>query len=156
ALDYDDLIARTLHLLSRAGAAAWVMYKIDGGIDHILVDEAQDTNPAQWAIIERLAEEFFAGAGSSERPRTIFAVGDEKQSIYSFQGADPARFVAVGRIFERRAEAAGLGFHQVPLNLSFRSTKPVLEAVDAVFANPEAANGLAFGGNSVIQHHAWR
>ncbi len=66
ALDYDDLIVKTLNLLSRAGAAAWVLYKIDGGVDHILVDEAQDTNPAQWAIIERLAEEFFAGAGASD------------------------------------------------------------------------------------------
>ncbi|MGE5259306.1 MAG: double-strand break repair helicase AddA, partial [Actinomycetota bacterium] len=156
ALDYDDLIVRTLHLLSRAGAAAWVLYKIDGGVDHILVDEAQDTNPTQWAIIERLAEEFFAGAGASERPRTIFAVGDEKQSIYSFQGADPTRFGEIGRAFKRHAEAAGLGFHQVPLNLSFRSTVPVLEAVDAVFAKPAAANGLLFAETSVIQHHAMR
>jgi ATP-dependent helicase/nuclease subunit A len=156
ALDYDDLIVRTLNLLSRAGAAAWVLYKIDGGVDHILVDEAQDTNPAQWAIIERLAEEFFAGSGATMRPRTIFAVGDEKQSIYSFQGADPARFGAIGRAFQRRAEAAGLGFHQVPLNLSFRSTEPVLEAVDAVFANPKAASGLIFAETSVIQHHATR
>jgi ATP-dependent helicase/nuclease subunit A len=157
ALDYDDLIIRTLHLLSRAGAAAWVLYKIDGGVDHILVDEAQDTNPAQWAIIEQLAEEFFAaGAGASERPRTIFAVGDEKQSIYSFQGADPARFGEIGRAFKRRAEAAGLGFHQVPLNLSFRSTTPVLEAVDAVFAKPAAANGLIFAEASVIRHHPTR
>jgi ATP-dependent helicase/nuclease subunit A len=152
ALDYDDLIVRTLHLLSSAGAAAWVLYKIDGGVDHILVDEAQDTNPAQWAIIGQLAEEFFAGAGASERPRTIFAVGDEKQSIYSFQGADPARFGEIGRAFKRRAEAAGLGFHQVPLNLSFRSTTPVLEAVDAVFAKPAAATGLIFAEASVIQH----
>jgi ATP-dependent helicase/nuclease subunit A len=156
SLDYDDLIVKTLHLLSRAGAAAWVLYKIDGGVDHILVDEAQDTNPAQWAIIERLAEEFFAGAGASERPRTICAVGDEKQSIYSFQGADPARFGEIGRAFKRRAESAGLGFHQVPLNLSFRSTTPVLEAVDAVFAQPAAANGLVFAEGSVIQHHATR
>ena len=155
-LDYDDLIVRTLNLLSRAGAAAWVLYKIDGGVDHILVDEAQDTNPAQWTIIERLAEEFFAGSGASARPRTIFAVGDEKQSIYSFQGADPSRFCAIGRAFQRRAEAAGLGFHKVPLNLSFRSTEPVLEAVDAVFAKPEAAKGLVFAETSVIQHHPFR
>jgi ATP-dependent helicase/nuclease subunit A len=156
ALDYDDLIVKTLNLLSRAGAAAWVLYKIDGGVDHILVDEAQDTNPAQWSIIERLAEEFFAGAGASERPRTIFAVGDEKQSIYSFQGADPARFGEIGRSFRRRAEAAGLTWHQVPLNLSFRSTTPVLEAVDAVFAKPVAASGLVFAETSVIEHHAFR
>jgi ATP-dependent helicase/nuclease subunit A len=156
ALDFDDLIVKTLNLLSCAGAAAWVLYKIDGGIDHILVDEAQDTNPAQWSIVERLAEEFLAGSGASDRPRTLFAVGDEKQSIYSFQGADPARFGEVGRAFQRRAEAAGLGFHQVPLNLSFRSTVPVLEAVDAVFAKPVAASGLVFAETSVIKHHAFR
>ncbi|HZP10634.1 double-strand break repair helicase AddA [Methyloceanibacter sp.] len=156
ALDYDDLIVKTLNLLLRERAAAWVLYKIDGGIDHILVDEAQDTNPAQWDIIERLAEEFFAGAGASERTRTIFAVGDEKQSIYSFQGADPRRFGEIGRIFQRRAEAVGLPFHQVPLNLSFRSTEPVLRAVDAVFANRKAASGLVLSETAVIQHHAVR
>ncbi len=156
ALDFDDLIVKTLNLLSRVGAAAWVLYKIDGGVDHILVDEAQDTNPAQWSIVERLAEEFFAGAGASERPRTLFAVGDEKQSIYSFQGADPARFGEIGRAFQRRAEAAKLGFHQVPLNVSFRSTVPVLGAVDAVFAKSAAASGLVFAETSVIEHHAFR
>ena len=83
-------------------------------------------------------------------------MGDEKQSIYSFQGADPARFGEVGRAFQRRAEAAGLGFHQVPLNLSFRSTVPVLDAVDAVFAKPVAASGLVFAETSVIKHHAFR
>ena len=103
-LDYDDLILKTQALLSRAGAAAWVLFKIDGGVDHILVDEAQDTNPEQWSIIERLAEEFFAGEGASDRPRTLFAVGDEKQSIYSFQGADPIRFGAVGRDVPRQGD----------------------------------------------------
>jgi SAM-dependent methyltransferase len=92
-------------LLSRAGAAAWVLFKIDGGVDHILVDEAQDTNPEQWSIIERLAEEFFAGEGASDTLRTLFAVGDEKQSIYSFQGADPVRFGTVGRAFRAKATA---------------------------------------------------
>jgi ATP-dependent helicase/nuclease subunit A len=156
ALDYDDLIVKTSNLLSRAAAASWVLFKIDGGIDHILVDEAQDTNPSQWAIIERLAEEFFAGAGASVKLRTLFAVGDEKQSIYSFQGADPARFGAVGRAFKRRAEAAGLAWHEVPLNLSFRSTVPILDAVDAVFAKPTAARGLASVAGAVIEHHAFR
>ena len=103
-LDYDDLILKTQALLSRAGAAAWVLFKIDGGVDHILVDEAQDTNPEQWSIIERLAEEFFAGEGASELARTLFAVGDEKQSIYSFQGADPVRFGAVGRDVPRQGD----------------------------------------------------
>ncbi len=156
ALDYDDLIIKARHLLSRAGAAAWVLYKIDGGVDHILVDEAQDTNPEQWAIIEALAEEFFAGAGARATLRTLFAVGDEKQSIYSFQGANPARFGAVGRAFKKRATAAGVEWHEVPLNLSFRSTVPVLDAVDHVFARPEAAQGLTFVESTVIKHHANR
>jgi ATP-dependent helicase/nuclease subunit A len=157
-LDYDDLIIKTSNLLSRADAAAWVLYKIDGGVDHILVDEAQDTNPQQWTIIERLAEEFFAGegGGANAKPRTLFAVGDEKQSIYSFQGADPARFGEVGRAFKRRAEAAGLTWHDVPLNLSFRSTAPILDAVDYVFAKPPAAQGLMTVETTVIKHHANR
>jgi ATP-dependent helicase/nuclease subunit A len=157
-LDYDDLIIRTSNLLSRADAAAWVLYKIDGGVDHILVDEAQDTNPQQWTIIERLAEEFFAGegAGANGKPRTLFAVGDEKQSIYSFQGADPARFGDVGSALKRRAEAAGLNWHQVPLNVSFRSTEPILDAVDHVFAKPQAAQGLRTVATVVIKHHAHR
>ena len=156
ALDYDDLIVKALNLLSRAGAAAWVLYKIDGGIDHILVDEAQDTNPAQWAIIERLAEEFFAGAGASGRSRTLFAVGDEKQSIYSFQGADPARFAAVGRRFRQDAGAVGVAWHEVPLTLSFRSTEPILSAVDEVFAKRPAADGLSWQETANIKHHAYR
>ena len=156
ALDYDDLILKTAALLSRANAAAWVLYKIDGGIDHILVDEAQDTNPAQWGIVERLAEEFFAGEGAGDKRRTLFAVGDEKQSIYSFQGADPERFAAVGRSFRQRAAALDLPWHEVPLNLSFRSTVPVLKAVDTVFAREDAAKGLTWQGNGVIHHDAHR
>ncbi len=92
-LDYDDLIVETRNLLYRPGAAAWVLYKLDGGIDHVLIDEAQDTSPEQWEIIRKLTEEFFAGKGRErEQTRTIFAVGDEKQSIFSFQGADPSQF----------------------------------------------------------------
>ena len=156
ALDYDDLIVKTQNLLSRADAAAWVLYKIDGGIDHILVDEAQDTNPAQWSIIEALAAEFFAGSGASDKLRTLFAVGDEKQSIYSFQGANPARFGEVGRAFKQRAEALGLTWHEVPLTLSFRSTEPILEAVDSVFGRAPAADGLTWQAGAIIQHHPFR
>ena len=156
ALDYDDLIVKTQALLSRADAAAWVLYKIDGGIDHILVDEAQDTNPAQWSIVEALAAEFFAGAGASEKLRTLFAVGDEKQSIYSFQGANPARFGEVGRAFKQRAEALGLPWHEVPLTLSFRSTEPILKAVDSVFGRAPASDGLTWQEGAIIQHHAFR
>jgi ATP-dependent helicase/nuclease subunit A len=155
-LDYDDLIAKARNLFLQTGAASWVLYKIDGGIDHILVDEAQDTNPAQWEIVQSVAEEFFSGAGAKEKLRTLFAVGDEKQSIYSFQGADPARFGGVGRAFRLRAAAIEVPWHEVPLNLSFRSTVPVLKAVDAVFARPEAAQGLTFAETVIIQHHAHR
>src|SRR3990170_967092 len=156
ALDYDDLIVKTQNLLSNVAAAAWVLYKIDGGIDHILVDEAQDTNPAQWSIIESLAAEFFAGSGASEKLRTLFAVGDEKQSIYSFQGANPARFGEVGRAFRQRAAAMTLAWYEVPLNLSFRSTEPILEAVDRVFAKPPAADGLTWQEAAITEHHAYR
>jgi ATP-dependent helicase/nuclease subunit A len=156
ALDYDDLILKTEALLSRAGAAAWVLFKIDGGVDHILVDEAQDTNPEQWSIITRLAEEFFAGEGRSEAVRTLFAVGDEKQSIYSFQGADPIRFGKVGRAFRLKALAIEHVWNDVPLTLSFRSTEAVLNAVDAVFKQPAAAKGLIFEGTGTIGHQAFR
>lgn len=156
ALDFDDLISRTRIMLSRSGAAAWVLYKIDGGVDHILVDEAQDTNPDQWSIIERLAEEFFAGQGAGARLRTLFAVGDEKQSIYSFQGANPARFAAVGGSFRTRARDAELAWNDVPLNLSFRSTEPVLQAVDRVFEKQTAAKGLTSDGGTPITHSAFR
>ncbi|ODR99832.1 hypothetical protein AUC68_01450 [Methyloceanibacter methanicus] len=156
ALDYDDLIVKTLDLLSRSNAAAWVLYKIDGGVDHILIDEAQDTNPEQWSIVEALAEEFFAGAGARAQPRTLFAVGDEKQSIYSFQGANPVRFGETGRRFRAAARAAETAWHDVPLNVSFRSTVPVLEAVDRVFAQDDAARGLTFLEGTAIQHYAAR
>jgi ATP-dependent helicase/nuclease subunit A len=154
-LDYDDLIAKTVSLFVEFGAAPWVLYKMDQGIDHILVDEAQDTNPKQWDIVRALAEEFFAGKGRSETLRTLFAVGDEKQSIYSFQGAEPVRFGAAGRDFRIKAEAAGLVFHRVPLTLSFRSTEPILEAVDAVFAREAAAKGLTWI-DPTITHTAHR
>ncbi|XSG83069.1 MAG: double-strand break repair helicase AddA [Methyloligella sp. ZOD6] len=156
ALDYDDLIEKTLQLFGRSMAAAWVLYKIDGGIDHILVDEAQDTNPAQWQIVEKLAAEFFAGEGASERVRTLFAVGDEKQSIYSFQGADPAQFGTHGRRFAAQAEQAEQLWHDVPLTLSFRSVAPVLQSVDQVFSNADAAKGLTWQTETVIQHHPFR
>ena len=96
ALDFADLIVRARALLTDGPGAAWVLYKLDGGVDHLLIDEAQDTSPEQWTIARALTEEFFAGAGAREdgRERTIFVVGDEKQSIFSFQGAAPERLLA--------------------------------------------------------------
>ncbi len=141
-LDYEDLIQRTRRLLDDPGAA-WVLYKLDGGIDHLLLDEVQDTAPAQWEIVGKLSEEFFAGQGAREERRTLFAVGDPKQSIYSFQGADPAGFERWRVALRGRAAS---GWRDVEVPVSFRSTTPVLELVDAVFANPEAAAGVAAAG----------
>ncbi|MBX6322293.1 MAG: double-strand break repair helicase AddA, partial [Rhodospirillaceae bacterium] len=153
-LDFEDLIRITRDLLHRPGVAEWVLFKLDGGIDHILVDEAQDTNLDQWAVIEPLAAEFFAGAGARPTERTVFAVGDTKQSIFRFQGADPAAFHVMRDRFRDRVVGAGRVWDEVPLERSFRSAPPVLEAVDAVFARPEAAAGL--GSEGPIRHVAER
>ena len=155
ALDYDDLILKTRDLLSGDGAVSWVLYKLDGGIDHVLVDEAQDTNPEQWEIIERLTAEFFAGEGAHAVTPTIFAVGDGKQSIYSFQRADPREFVRMRGVFGNKAGEAGLKWDEVPLQISFRSTEAVLRAVDATFAQGSVADGVALG-ESEIRHYPWR
>jgi len=142
-LDYDDLIGKTVDLLTNE-AAAWVHYKLDGGIDHVLIDEAQDTSPEQWKIVEKLAEEFFVGHGArTDRLRTIFAVGDEKQSIFAFQGADPAGFHRMRLRFKKRLGDVGRTFHDGRLDLSFRSAAGIVKAVDAIFARPEAFWGLS-------------
>ena len=149
-LDFDDLINRTAALLSRADVGAWVHYKLDQGIDHILVDEAQDTSPVQWTIIQSLAEDFFSGETARGSHRTMFAVGDEKQSIYSFQGARPERFSDESAATERRVRESGSAFSPIRLQLSFRSTEDVLSAVDAVFDNPAHARGLSARNEPVV------
>lgn len=153
-LDYDDLIAKTRSLFARV-EAAWVLYKLDAGIDHILLDEAQDTSEAQWAILRALADEFTAGDGvlRGPKPRTIFVVGDEKQSIYGFQGAAPKSFSEERRRLGLRIGAAELDFESISLNTSFRSTPDIMEAVDAVFALPEHARGLVFDSASRPEVH---
>ena len=147
-LDYDDLVRKAGELLARGGVADWVLFKLDGGLDHILIDEAQDTAPSQWAVIRALAEEFFTGDSAHEDrtpeiERTVFAVGDIKQSIYSFQGADPAGFTASRAAFAQRAEDAQRTFRSVPMEVSFRSTGAVLQAVDAVFNRDPGKIGVA-------------
>ncbi|MEM8702070.1 MAG: double-strand break repair helicase AddA, partial [Pseudomonadota bacterium] len=142
-LDFEDLVVKSATLLQKSDAALWVQYKLDQGLDHILVDEAQDTSPRQWDVVTSLASEFFAGTGADERTRTLFAVGDEKQSIYSFQGAVPAYFDAMRRAFSTKAQAAEQEFHSVNLQLSFRSTPDVLGAVDKVFQEETAHRGLS-------------
>ena len=146
ALDFDDLIAKAAGLLSRSDAAAWVHYKLDGGIDHVLVDEAQDTSRRQWHVIRSMVEDFFAGEGASQTTRTLFAVGDQKQSIFSFQGAAPAWFTAMQRDLGRRAGAAGLVWRDPSLHLSFRSVPTVLAAVDRTFAAEDLYRSLSEEG----------
>ena len=154
ALDFDDLIVKTGHLLGSRDDAAWVLYKLDGGLDHILVDEAQDTSPAQWDVIGALARQFFedTGAGSKTGTRTVFAVGDEKQSIYSFQGAAPEMFAAQGAGLRMLAEGSGQPWRPTALTLSFRTTAPILAAVDCIFADPVTTPGLVNSGADPIHH----
>jgi ATP-dependent helicase/nuclease subunit A len=141
-LDYDDLIDRTLSLLANENAK-WVQYKLDLGIDHVLIDEAQDTSEKQWAIVRALTAEFMAGIGAREVSRSVFAVGDEKQSIFSFQGAEPKQFGDMQRHYERAHARAELTFANVKLQYSFRSAPVVLQAVDKVFEREEAYAALA-------------
>jgi ATP-dependent helicase/nuclease subunit A len=153
ALDFDDLILKALDLLGRVGAG-WVLYKLDRGIDHVLVDEAQDTNPEQWAILRAITQEFAAGEGARTGHRTRFAVGDPKQSIYGFQGAEPREFALTRASWIAESRAAGLTFADVPLTLSFRSTSLVLRAVDAVFALDAHNEGLSFDDTVRTTVHA--
>jgi ATP-dependent helicase/nuclease subunit A len=144
-LDFDDLILRARDLLSRRAAADWVLFKLDGRIDHILVDEAQDTSPEQWDVVRLLAQELTSGAGAREGvTRTIFVVGDKKQSIYSFQGADPAAFDRLRAHFDAALRNVGSSLQNAVLEHSFRSSAAILQAVDRTFALPDI--GDAIGG----------
>ena len=134
-VDLDDLIRMTAELLATPGRAEWIRYKLDTRIDHILVDEAQDTNEAQWRIVWALAEEFFAGAGAKDgETRTLFVVGDYKQAIYGFQGTSPENFSGARKRFFLAAAEAERPFADVPINENFRSSPPVLEIVDEVIS----------------------
>jgi len=144
-LDFDDLISRARALLTDPALAAWVLFRLDGGIDHILVDEAQDTSPDQWELIESLAAELTSGQGASNRQRTLFVVGDKKQSIYSFQGADVAAFDRKRDLFRDRL-AGGATLVERSLAHSFRSSTAILTVVDKTFTEQEFA---ALGGEAL-------
>lgn len=143
-LDFDDLIIKARDLLADPAVAAWVLFRLDGGIDHILVDEAQDTSPTQWDIVRLLASDFDNDA-SDTRARTLFVVGDKKQSIYSFQGADPDEFDRMRAFFDGKLRS----LNERELLHSFRSSPAILTAVDAVFKFcPE-------GGFDPVEHRAF-
>ncbi|MDD3288830.1 MAG: double-strand break repair helicase AddA [Alphaproteobacteria bacterium] len=154
-LTYDDIINCANKLLRKDGIAPWALFKLDGGIDHIMVDEAQDTSPAQWQIISVLADEFFNDIGAKfDRNRTLFVVGDEKQSIYSFLKADPAMFSEMREHFRSRiTEMDKNAYSEIPLNVSFRSAPAILRAVDAIFKNEDVRRGVSAEN---IAHHAFR
>jgi ATP-dependent helicase/nuclease subunit A len=148
-LDYDDLIDKTLALMNKVDAA-WVHYKLDLGIDHVLIDEAQDTSPKQWEIVKRLAAEFTAGAGARSVRRTMFAVGDEKQSIFSFQGAAPGEFAAARLHFQHAHRETEIDFIPCRFSHSFRSGTNVLGAVDKVFARSEIFASITTDADGIV------
>ncbi|WP_336096846.1 double-strand break repair helicase AddA [Roseovarius sp. CH_XMU1461] len=153
-LDFDDLITKTRDLLTDPAVAEWVLFRLDGGIDHILVDEAQDTSPTQWQVISQLAQELTSGAGSrSDRPRTVFVVGDKKQSIYSFQGADPRAFDEMRDLFDERLAHSNAPLASRVLEHSFRSSSAVLDVVDATFDGAGEA-GFSADQRHIAFHHA--
>ncbi len=158
-LDFADLVHRARRLLETPGIAPWVLYKLDRRIAHVLVDEAQDSNAQQWALIAALMEERFSGRGAErdeEAPAgTLFAVGDVKQSIYRFQGAEPESFLAARADFRRRAEDARRRFRALALSRSFRSAPEILAFVDAVFADEEGRALLGLRDEDV-RHEAHR
>jgi ATP-dependent helicase/nuclease subunit A len=156
-LDFDDLIRLAERLLLTPGMGEWVRFKLDQNTDHILVDEAQDTNQAQWNIVIALTLEFFAGEGASKRHRTLFTVGDYKQAIFGFQGTDPNSFEAARAWFAREAENVGRDFLDLSMDRSFRSSPPILEAVDGVIADlGHEALGLPRPPNLHESHHKGR
>ncbi len=152
-LDYEDLIDKTVALLGE-GRAAWVHYKLDQGIDHVLIDEAQDTSPKQWEIVRRLTAELFAGSGARSARRTIFAVGDEKQSIFSFQNAAPRAFAEMRTHFQHTHRASGLAFAYCGFKHSLRSGPNILAAVDKVFEPEEIHRSVTSDPDGVPPHIA--
>ncbi len=155
ALDFNDLILKTQTLLE-SERLDWVHYKLDEGIDHILVDEAQDTNGHQWDIIRHLSDDFLSGDSDTQRLRSLFVVGDEKQSIFSFHGADPDAFQTMRDMFATRSRDAGRVFDPVRLETSFRSTRPVLDLVDTVFERPDLSVRLGLPPTHKLVHYSYR
>jgi ATP-dependent helicase/nuclease subunit A len=151
-VDFDDMIRNAAGLLTQRGISEWVRYKLDRRIDHILIDESQDTNKAQWQIIEALADDYYSGSGvkSDEKARTLFTVGDYKQAIYGFQGTDPEKYSEAKEVFREKIEASGKKLHSLTLAQSFRSTKPILDFVNAVV---EVAQPERFGIDGEIAPH---
>lgn len=151
-LEYDDIILSTIAMLADEEFSHAILYKLDAAIEHVLVDEAQDLSVSQWQVIKLLTEEFFAGLGTKDFNRTIFIVGDFKQSIYSFQGANPQYFNQIKFYFRDKVQAAQMKWHELDMQISFRTTPPILNLVNAFFTHSQHNFGIA----ESIQHVAHR
>jgi ATP-dependent helicase/nuclease subunit A len=154
-IEYDDLLKDSIKLLKNSQYSNWVMYNLDYKIDHILVDESQDLSPLQWELIQIIADEFFVGDGIKEYTRTIFIVGDYKQSIYSFQGAEPLIFNKIKHYFAKRVTESGNKWREIEMNTSFRTTAYVLQLVDNIF-NQQVFNQAVIPSAGKIEHKPWR
>ena len=143
-LDYDDLIEKSCALLSNSDAKEWILYKLDGFIDHLLVDEAQDTSASQWKVINSLITEFYSGEGGNKIDRTIFVVGDAKQSIFSFQGADLDIFIETNLKLAEKIYYANKKFSNIDLEISYRSGQEILDIVYAVFCSQQKIAPYSF------------
>ena len=147
-LDFEDLILYTHRLFSNPKNMGWVLSQLDLSLSHILVDEAQDTGPIQWEILQMLAGDFFAEGDTGDMPRSLFVVGDTKQSIYGFQGADANAFIKSRQEIARYIKNSVREIQEVPLAQSFRSTEPILRTVDAFFGDSLVAQKTGFINNS--------
>ena len=156
-IDHDDIIYYSLILLDQPDISSWILYKLNYKISHILLDESQDTSPDQWKLMTKLTEDFFSGDSiNEERSPTLFIVGDEKQSIYSFQGANiESYFNELKRLKSINKNNISFNFNTVDMNLSFRSTEAVLNIVDYIFNKPEFKNAVS-DNDLLIKHNIYR
>ena len=157
-LTFNDLISKTLELLKNSPKAPGILYELDYQIDHVLVDEAQDNSKSQWGIIKALTDEFFVGEGARDVKRTIFLVGDIKQSIFGFQGASPEEFNKIYEFFLEKTRDVNMELSKLTMNTSFRSTQGILDLVNKVcmfnpmsIPNDEAEHISYRNGSSIIE-----
>ncbi len=147
-LDFEDMILYTRRLFSSPENMGWVLSQLDLSLSHILLDEAQDTSPMQWDIMRMLSGDFFTDGDTDALPHSLFVVGDTKQSIYGFQGADPNAFAlsreAIGQTIQQNLRTLA----EIPLAQSFRSTRPVLASVDKFFSDDEVISVSNFSNNA--------
>lgn len=146
-LDFEDLILYTHRLFSNPETMGWILSALDLSLSHILVDEAQDTGPAQWEILQMLVGDFFAEGDTSDMPHSLFVVGDTKQSIYGFQGADANEFIKSKQEISKYIKNSVREIRDVPLTQSFRSTEPILQTVDMFFSDENVARETGFINN---------